>query len=436
MSDTVIKVENLGKKYIIGHEAQRRGQYVTLRDVISDGAKRFFSFGRNGRGRPTHEEIWALSGVSFEVRQGDRLGIIGRNGAGKSTLLKVLSRITEPTTGRIAIRGRVGSLLEVGTGFHQELTGRENIYLNGAVLGMSKSDIRKKFDEIVDFAEIEKFLDTPVKRYSSGMYVRLAFAVAAHLEPDILIVDEVLSVGDAEFQKKCLGKMQEVGTEGRTVLLVSHSMTTVKAIAEKAIYLDKGISSGVISVSDAAKKYLHGNELQSSGYYKVDPKTVISKDAYIVEAKLLNKHEEMISRIETCEPFFIEIKWVNKSGVKVNPNFMMVNQQGVTVMIASDAVIDWKGESKERHGTYVSRVKIPENLLNGGEFIIHLSLDCASPRLAYDTHMDALKIEIWDPMDERCLGRGMFTHVRDDAILWPALDWEWKMLQPEGVFEK
>ena len=213
---SIISVENLSKKYIIGHQKQQR--YTALRDVLAEGARRFtnklihpFAAPEDD---PTHEEFWALKDVSFDIQQGDRVGIIGRNGAGKSTLLKILSRITEPTSGRVSITGRVASLLEVGTGFHPELTGRENIYLNGAILGMSKAEISKKFDEIVAFAEVEKFLDTPVKRYSSGMYVRLAFAVAAHLEPEILIVDEVLAVGDAQFQKKCLGKMEDVGKGG------------------------------------------------------------------------------------------------------------------------------------------------------------------------------------------------------------------------------
>lgn len=242
MSDTVIRVENLCKKYIIGHQKQER--YTALRDVLADGAKSFGQqmlkpFGKR-MPNPDVEEFWALKDVSFEVKRGDRVGIIGRNGAGKSTLLKILSRITEPTTGRISIKGRVASLLEVGTGFHPELTGRENIYLNGAILGMSKAEIKLKFDEIVAFAEVEKFLDTPVKRYSSGMYVRLAFAVAAHLEPEILVVDEVLAVGDAAFQKKCLGKMEEVGREGRTVLFVSHNMQAVSTLTQSCLILSKG----------------------------------------------------------------------------------------------------------------------------------------------------------------------------------------------------
>ncbi len=241
----VIKVENLSKKYIIGHQQQER--YIALRDVLANGAKvlfhraaRPFTSKRPRFIDPSREEFYALKDLSFEIHQGDRLGIIGHNGAGKSTLLKILSRITEPTSGRVAIKGRVASLLEVGTGFHPELTGRENIYLNGSILGMSRLEIRKKFDEIVGFAEMEKFLDTPVKRYSSGMYVRLAFAVAAHLEPEILVVDEVLAVGDAQFQKKCLGKMDSVAREGRTVLFVSHNMQAISSLCHRGIVLSRG----------------------------------------------------------------------------------------------------------------------------------------------------------------------------------------------------
>ncbi len=256
MSKTIIRVENLGKKYIIGQNNQQGTQ--TLRESLTAGTK---SLGkkilspRKKQPNKATEEYWALKDISFEIEQGEIVGFIGRNGAGKSTLLKILSRITEPTTGRITLDGRVASLLEVGTGFHGELTGRENIYLNGAILGMGKTEIKCKFDEIVAFSEVEKFLDTPVKRYSSGMYVRLAFAVAAHLEPEILIVDEVLAVGDAAFQKKCLGKMGDVATkEGRTVLFVSHNMTTVRALCQKAYLLDggqikyQGVTSGAIDL--------------------------------------------------------------------------------------------------------------------------------------------------------------------------------------------
>src|SRR5712691_1608663 len=243
--DVVIRAEGLGKKYMIGHEIERE-RYTALRDVLARGARDAWRkaadlvHGRALVAGGATEEFWALRDVSFEVQRGEVLGIIGRNGAGKSTLLKILSRITEPTEGRVTIRGRVASLLEVGTGFHPELSGRENIYLNGAILGMTRAEIRRKFDEIVAFAEVEKFLDTPVKRYSSGMYVRLAFAVAAHLEPEILVVDEVLAVGDAEFQKKCLGKMSEVAGGGRTVLFVSHNMSAIKSLTKRVLYVNRG----------------------------------------------------------------------------------------------------------------------------------------------------------------------------------------------------
>lgn len=237
MSDWIIKAEKVGKRYCLRHQQESR-RYVALRDVLADRFKHLFRARKSVRS--VAEDFWALRGVSFEIKQGDAVGIIGKNGAGKSTLLKILSRITEPTEGGVRLRGRVASLLEVGTGFHPELTGSENIYLNGAILGMTRAEIRRKFDEIVAFADVEKFLDTPVKRYSSGMYVRLAFAVAAHLEPEILVVDEVLAVGDAEFQKKCLGKMHDVSTGGRTVLFVSHNMAAIRALCTRGVLLSKG----------------------------------------------------------------------------------------------------------------------------------------------------------------------------------------------------
>jgi lipopolysaccharide transport system ATP-binding protein len=259
MSDSIIKVENLSKQFIISHEQRER--YTSLRDVVAGKVKKVFSKSSTQESLPAREEFWALNDVSFEIKRGDRVGIIGRNGAGKSTLLKVLSRITEPTKGRVEIEGRIASLLEVGTGFHPELTGRENVFLNGAILGMSRAEIRNKFDEIVAFAEVEKFLDTPVKRYSSGMYVRLAFAVAAHLEPEILIVDEVLAVGDAQFQKKCLGKMEDVSNnEGRTVLFVSHNMSTLKALCSSMIYLKNGQMVHQGDVEYTIQQYLSENK--------------------------------------------------------------------------------------------------------------------------------------------------------------------------------
>lgn len=261
MSSPVIRVENLGKKYLLRHQQQGR-RYKALREVLSDKVKAIIQHSTSKiQDSKSTEEFWALRDVCFEIKQGEAVGIIGRNGAGKSTLLKLLSRITQPSTGRMELDGRVASLLEVGTGFHPELTGRENIYLNGAILGMGRVEIRRKFDEIVDFAEVEKFLDTPVKRYSSGMYMRLAFAVAAHLEPEILVVDEVLAVGDAEFQKKCLGKMGEVSTGGRTVLFVSHQMNAIEQLCSRVLLLENGkLKTDSSDLRNVIRDYLFGSE--------------------------------------------------------------------------------------------------------------------------------------------------------------------------------
>jgi homopolymeric O-antigen transport system ATP-binding protein len=276
MSEVAIRVENLGKKYRIRHAGSE--PYATMRDTLARAATAplrwaLSRFRKNGTANPARtsiEDFWALKDVAFDVRQGEALGIIGRNGAGKSTLLKILSRITEPTTGRVRVRGRIASLLEVGTGFHPELTGRENIFLNGAILGMTRAEIRRKFDEIVAFAEIEQFLDTPVKRYSSGMYVRLAFAVAAHLEPEILVVDEVLAVGDAEFQKKCLGKMETVSRqEGRTILFVSHDLQAVQRLTRQSILLQQGRVAFAGATDAAVQTYLNQFKTPESSIYNV-----------------------------------------------------------------------------------------------------------------------------------------------------------------------
>ena len=296
MLESVIQIENLSKKYVLSHQQQGRSSYKSLREVISNKAKSLSQKIFQPTGKKIHnsnrEEFWALNDISFNIKQGERVGVIGRNGAGKSTLLKILSRITEPTQGRIEIQGRVASLLEVGTGFHPELTGRENIYLNGAILGMSKADIIKKFDEIVEFAEIEKFLDTPVKRYSSGMYVRLAFAVAAHLEPDILIVDEVLAVGDVAFQSKCLGKMEEVSkNQGRTVLFVSHNMQAISNLTKRCIMLSQGKIQFDGYTDEAARLYIAAQKhaLGEPGYYEAPLK---KSGNHVAWARVHTSHEQ------------------------------------------------------------------------------------------------------------------------------------------------
>ena len=299
--NAVIKVENLGKKYIISHQRQRYQQ--SLRDAIAHAARVTWQCIRHPlSANPEQtdlEELWALRDVNFEVQEGERVGIIGRNGAGKSTLLKVLSRITEPTTGRVRIKGRVSSLLEVGTGFHPELSGRENIFLNGAILGMTRQEIKRKFDDIVAFAELEKFLDTPVKRYSSGMYVRLAFAVAAYLEPEILLVDEVLAVGDAAFQKKCLGKMENVAEQGRTILFVSHNMASVSNLCARTIMIDQGQLVGSGETQEMIEKYfarLDSSSLNSSsGHFDLTCRSNSygNKGIIIRNIALLDEHSEL-----------------------------------------------------------------------------------------------------------------------------------------------
>ena len=311
---SVIKVENLGKKYMLRH--QQTAAYWTLRESIYSGLKRVKEriLGR-GSAFQSKEEFWALKDVFFEVKQGERLGIVGRNGAGKSTLLKILSRITVPTRGRVLLKGRTASLLEVGTGFHPELTGRENIFLNGAVLGMTRGEIKKKFDQIVAFAEVEKFLDTPVKRYSSGMYVRLAFAVAAHLEPEILLVDEVLAVGDVGFQEKCLGKMDDIAREGRTLLFVSHNMGAVKKLCSSVLLVQEGQIAFEGPPGTAVEKYFkaslnleqsvsvdlsdHARRLKGMGKYL---KKVVLKNAAGITTNTFTQGESIAIEIEHKVP--------------------------------------------------------------------------------------------------------------------------------------
>jgi len=339
LSDVVIRAENLGKKYLIGHQAAGRERYTALRDVVGRQVKGLVSSTRDiltGRQfivGDEVEEFWALKDVNFEIKRGEVVGIIGRNGAGKSTLLKILSRITEPTTGRVEIRGRVASLLEVGTGFHPELTGRENIYLNGAILGMTRAEIKNKFDEIVAFAEVERFLDTPVKRYSSGMYVRLAFAVAAHLEPEILVVDEVLAVGDAEFQNKCLGKMKEVAVHGRTVLFVSHNMAAISSLTRSAIVLKKGGLAFVGSTAEAIKNYVQlpadGGAVRETGAWGSGRHTGIR------EARLLDANGQPTGQIMPGMPFQLEVEFETDGTRGLSCDLLLVDQNKAKIALGS-----------------------------------------------------------------------------------------------------
>ena len=323
MSDIVIKAENLGKKYTIGHQAES-GRYAALRDVLMQNARTLWNKTKDlATGKPiiqgdTMEEVWALKDVSFEIRRGEAVGIIGRNGAGKSTLLKILSRITEPSTGRVTIKGRVASLLEVGTGFHPELSGRENIYLNGTILGMTREEIRRKFDEIVAFAEVEKYLDTPVKRYSSGMYVRLAFAVAAHLEPEILVVDEVLAVGDAEFQKKCLGKMGDVAKEGRTVLFVSHNIQAISNLCTRCLVIDSGNLRKDSDTPTAVYFYLNSSNDISNVFIRQSNKN--NKHPMIKKAWFENDKGEVVAQFDIGNPIILVVETENPDSLPVELN--------------------------------------------------------------------------------------------------------------------
>ncbi|BAZ03592.1 ABC transporter ATP-binding protein [Calothrix sp. NIES-3974] len=335
MSDTVIRVENLSKKFILGH---RQEPYTALRDVIANRTKAVLKTFSHNKYKPEikNSEFWAINDISFEVKKGDRVAIIGRNGAGKSTLLKILSRITEPTRGRINIKGRIASLLEVGTGFHPELTGRENIFLNGAILGMSKGEIQRKFDEIVAFAEVEKFLDTPVKRYSSGMYVRLAFAVAAHLEPEILIVDEVLAVGDSQFQKKCIGKMEDVGKEGRTVLFVSHNMSAVEALCTRGILLESGRLFLDADVKQAINIYLEKSySLTETPLAHRQDRTGSGK-VKAVDFKILDVDEKEVNSLQSGKDYYFEVGYLNNTGKSLNDivvSFDFLDEKGNTILL-------------------------------------------------------------------------------------------------------
>jgi lipopolysaccharide transport system ATP-binding protein len=378
MSDVIIRAENLGKRYHLGE----RERYLALRDIFARAASapaRLFSprkpssskLHRTNIDRRNGDQsyIWALKDASFEIRRGEVVGLIGRNGAGKSTLLKILSRITKPTAGWAEIYGRVGSLLEVGTGFHPELTGSENIYLNGAILGMSKREITRKFDEIVAFAEVEKFIDTPVKHYSSGMYVRLAFSVAAHLEPEILLVDEVLAVGDASFQKKCLGKMGQVSREGRTILFVSHNMAAVKALCSRAVLMRDGAVAASGTVSEVVDDYLLGAASDASAKEWQDPAAAPGNENVRVSyVRIAPPEGKPVITIDTGAQ--IEIGFENlRKNIFLGCTIYVTNSEGVAIF-ASGYPVSPDGDS--RVGFYQLKGRIPGHLLNAARYSVDL----------------------------------------------------------------
>ena len=366
-----LRVHDLGKRYALGAQLNA---YDTLRDVL---ASKFSLFGRKRRADDDQTHIWALRHVSFDVPEGSVLGIIGKNGAGKSTLLKILSRVTEPTEGYAEIRGRVGALLEVGTGFHPELTGRENIYLNGAILGMSRAEIDRKFDEIVAFAEMERFLDTPVKRYSSGMYVRLAFAVAAHLEPEILVVDEVLAVGDAAFQRKSLGRMSDVARGGRTVLFVSHNMSAILNLTKEAIVLEKGRIAFRGPTPEAVDYYL-ASTMTRSGERIWQPEEIPATAAPFrpLALRVKDTRGRVTDAVRSVEPVTIEVTYALDApiqGLRVGIYLLSTRGEYVFTSFDTDEQETFQRWETRPAGRYVSRCTIPANLLNSGRYLVSLN---------------------------------------------------------------
>ncbi|HSY43065.1 MAG TPA: ABC transporter ATP-binding protein [Candidatus Acidoferrum sp.] len=390
---SAIRVENLSKKYILRHQPGKgRHRYVALRDVLVDKFSSLFRR-HDPDDTDTREEFWALNNVSFEIQQGDAVGIIGRNGAGKSTLLKLLSRITEPSKGQIELEGRVASLLEVGTGFHPELTGRENIFLNGAILGMTRVEIKRKFDEIVAFAEVEKFLDTPVKHYSSGMYMRLAFGVAAHLEPEILIVDEVLAVGDAAFQKKCLGKMQQVGQSGRTVLFVSHNMDAIARLCSKCFYLVKGELQMTGIPRDVIKAYSEHSK-QVSG--EIDLARMPRRFEGTGAGRLLRLRSLQNGNVAAwCYEYGAPLEFalefsVDKLIEEAEVGYSIFSLMG-TELIGATTYQEHTLDRLEP-GQYEMRITIPGAALNPGTYV--LSVGIAGTGRSVDHILEAAQVEI------------------------------------------
>jgi len=425
MSDLAIRAEGLSKRYQIG---QKRQRYATLREsIVGAGARVRAQLARWARaradaaaGNPDH--IWALQGVSFEIREGEVLGIIGRNGAGKSTLLKILSRITEPTEGQAEIFGRIASLLEVGTGFHPELTGRENVYLNGAILGMRKAEIDRKLDEIVEFAEVSRFIDTPIKHYSSGMNVRLAFAVGAHLEPDILLVDEVLAVGDVRFQEKCLTKMRDVGQLGRTVVFVSHNMLAVTRLCGRTILIEDGRISVDGPSHQVVSTYLHTDRSTTAVREWPDPTKAPGRQVARLRAARVRASDGPIAEaVDIRHSVGIEMEYeVLEPGHLLRPNFQFYNEEGLHLFGSHDLDPAWQ-QQRRPAGRYVSTAWIPGNLLTAGTIFVGVGCETVAPRLFQFWEAEALAFRVIDTLDGDS-ARGDFAG-QIEGVVRPRLQW-------------
>jgi lipopolysaccharide transport system ATP-binding protein len=422
MGETVIKVEGISKKYNILH--QSGNQADSLIGAFAGNVKNLLSFTSETK---VKEEFWALRDISFDVNKGDRVGIVGRNGAGKSTLLKILSRIVKPTTGRIEFEGRMASLLEVGTGFHGDLSGRENIYLNGSILGMSKREIDAKFDEIVAFSEIEKFLDTPVKRYSSGMYVRLAFAVAAHLEPEILIVDEVLAVGDSTFQKKCLGKMEEVSqNEGKTILFVSHNLETVLRLCNKGLLLEKGQIKASGAMNHVAKAYLDTNTGLSSKrlWDKNDRNNPGGDFLKLLKVEVHDRDFKNAEEFDITQRIGISMTYeVVAEGLVFTHSYNFHNEEGVNMFNTHDTVSDYREIAKEK-GVYTTTMWIEGNLLAEGVVVVSVAAIKIEPFTILFHELSAVSFTVKDFMRGDS-ARGLYT-MGFPGVMRPLCVWQTK----------
>lgn len=432
LSDIAISVAGIGKRYEIGRQ---RDPYGRLSESLWGALRAPVNLVR--RGPRDDEWIWALRDVSFEIGQGDVVGVIGRNGSGKTTLLKVLSRITEPTVGEAVLRGRVGSLLEVGTGFHQELTGRENVFMSGAVLGMRRAEIIRKFDEIVDFAGVEQFLDTPVKRYSSGMQVRLGFAVAAHLDPEILFIDEVLAVGDADFQKKCLGKMSELGKGGRTILFVSHSMPAMLRLCEKAILLDHGRIMAAGPTHGVVRTYLESDLGRTSERRWDDPSTAPGDDvARLRSVRVSPARGGRGDEIDISEPIDVAIEYWSSAPAGIKPllNVDAFNDEGICIFALTDQSTPQWHSLPARPGLIRSTCRIPGNFLAEGRVTLNVAVVTLDPRLGHAVELDAVAFQVVDRTDGDG-ARGTYTGDWP-GVVRPLLDWtvEWLPdLKPVGM---